>query len=131
MTIQHHHEMTDAEITEIRMRTDAFIATLREAISEAVADLDPHSPCIDEARAGLRRIAATLDDVPYATFANIANIDEAMKRRTGNSVMRVLELQLRAVGCGPELDYPDAAALLAVFQPVIDTALELKRRKVN
>ena len=54
-----------------------------------------------------------------------------MMKRTGSGVMRVLELQLRAVGCGPELDYPDAAALLAVFQPVIDTVLELKRRKIN
>ena len=129
MTMQ--HEMTDAEVAAIQVRTDRFVETLREAISETIGDLDPNSLCIDEARAGLKRIAATLDDVPYATFANIANIDEAMMKRTGSGVMRVLELQLRAVGCGPELDYPDAAALLAVFQPVIDTVLELKRRKIN
>lgn len=126
MTIQ--REMSDAEVTAIRVRTDAFIETLRETISETIGDLDPHSPCVDEARACLKRITDSLDAVPYVTFANMANIDAAMVKRTGSGVMRVLELQLRAVGCGPEMDYPDAAALLATFQPVIDA---VRKRKIN
>lgn len=120
--------MTDREITATVERTDAFIATLRTAVDEAEDSLDPHSPGIDEARAGLKRIAATLDDVPYVTFVNLATLDEAMTKRTGSGVMRVLELQLRVVGAGPELDYENAAALLAVFEPVIAAAL---KRKVN
>lgn len=126
MTIQRRHEMTDTEVREQISRADAFRERLRIAVDEAADGLDPASPCITEARSGLKRIADSLDAVPLVTFANLANIDLAMTKRTGSGVMRVLELQLRVVGAGPELDYPDAASLLAVFQPVIDTAL--KRR---
>ena len=119
--------MTDAEVTEQISRADAFRESLRAAVDEARADLDPHSACIDQARAGLARIAATLDQADNILIANLSNIDAAMKKH-GTGLMPVIEMHLRAVGCGPELDYESAVALLAVFQPVIDAVL---KRKVN
>ena len=44
------------------------------------------------------------------------------------ALMPIIELHLRAVGWGPELDYAHAATLLATFQPVIDAAL---KRRIN
>ena len=63
MTIQRRHEMTDAEVAAIqphrRLRRD-----LRTPIGEPMAISIRESPCIDEARSGLKRIADSLDAVP-------------------------------------------------------------------
>ena len=120
--------MTDAEITALRERTDAFIETLRAAIDEAAADLDPHSPCIDQARAGFKRIGDTLDAVPLVLFANLSNVDLAMKRRIGSGLSSIIATHLLAVGTGPTLDHADAAEFLSVFQPIIEMA---RKRRVN
>jgi hypothetical protein len=60
-------------------------------------------------------------------IANLSNIDFAMRKRD-TGMMHVVEMHLRVVGCGPELDYADATALLATFQPVIDAVL---KRRIN
>jgi hypothetical protein len=75
--------------------------------------------CADAQRRGLRRIADTLDAVPYVTFCNLANLNAA----THGALLEVIEVRLMCVGAGPTLDYPDAAALLATFRPLIDMAL--------
>ena len=53
--------MTDAEVATQIERANRFIADLRELV--AATAVDPASPCADETRAGLKRIAATLDAV--------------------------------------------------------------------
>jgi hypothetical protein len=90
--------------------------------------LDPHSPCAPEARAGLARIAATLDQVDYAILANIATLDLAMKNRVGSGLMPIIELHLLAVGGGPTLDYESATAFFAQFKPLVDLA---RKPKIN
>jgi hypothetical protein len=63
-------EMTDAEVADQIDRADRFIEQLRNAITATV--VDPASACADYQRRGLRRIADTLDAVPYVTFCNLA-----------------------------------------------------------
>jgi hypothetical protein len=63
-----------------------------------------------------------VDAVDYVTYANLANINEAMR----GGLLNVIEVYLLAVGAGPTLDYADAKAFLAEHQPLIDMAL--KRR---
>ena len=63
----------------------------------------------DAQRCGLRRIADTLDAVPFVTFCNLANINTAMR----GGLLDVIEVHLMCVGAGPTLDFADAAALLA------------------
>ena len=109
--------ITDAEVATQIERANRFIADLRELV--AATAVDPASPCADETRAGLERIAATLDAVPYVTMCNLANIDTAMR----GGLLEVIEVNLMAVGGGPTLDYADATAFLATFQPAIDMAL--------
>ena len=109
--------MTDAGIREQVERTDRFIEQLRDAI-DATA-VDPKSLCADERRCGLQRISATLDAVPYVTMANLATINEAMR----GGLLSVLEAHLMCVGGGPTLDFADATAFLATFQPAIDMVL--------
>lgn len=121
-------EMTDSEIKGQVERTDAFIASLRHAIDEAVADLDPHSPCIDQARAGLKRISATLDDVDYVLLANLSAIDAALTRRTGCGLLPIIEVHLMAVGSGPTLDHATATQFLSPFTDIVET---VRRRKIN
>ena len=62
------------------------------------------------------------DTVDYVTFSNLANLNAAMR----GGFMSVIEVRLMCVGAGPTLDFADAKAFLAGFQPVIDMAL--KRR---
>jgi alcohol dehydrogenase class IV len=38
-------------------------------------------------------------------------------------LMQIIEVHLLAVGGGPALDYADATAFLAAYQPAIDMAL--------
>jgi hypothetical protein len=106
-------EMTDAEVREQVERAERFIEQLRDAISATV--VDPASLCADYQRRGLERIASTLDAVPFVMWCNLANLDVAM----GGGIMSVIEVQLRAVGGGPTLDFADAAAFLAPFERVI------------
>jgi hypothetical protein len=113
--------MTDAEVATQIERANRFIADLRELV--AATAVDPASPCADETRAGLKRIAATLDAVPYVTMCNLANINTAMC----GGLLDVIEVSLMCVGGGPTLDYADAAAFLAAYQPAIDTALARRR----
>ena len=70
-------EMTDAEVADQIERADRFIEQLRDAINATV--VDPASLCADARRRGLRRIADTLDTVPYVTMCNIANLNTAMR----------------------------------------------------
>ena len=52
------------------------------------------------------------------TMCNLTNL-EAMR----GGLMGVIEVHLLAVGSGPTLDYVDATAFLAQFEPTIDVAL--------
>jgi hypothetical protein len=56
----------------------------------------------------------------------LAQLDEALKRRTGSSLISIIELHLRAVGSGPTLDYESAMEFLAQFEPL--SAMARKRR---
>jgi hypothetical protein len=109
--------MTDAEVAAQIERTNRFIADLREMIAATV--VDPDSLCADYQRRGLERIAATMDAVDYGTMCNLANINAAMR----GGLLEVIEVQLMCVGAGPTLDYVDATAFLAAYQPAIDMAL--------
>jgi hypothetical protein len=120
--------MTNAEARDLAERTDRFVEELRNAISEAVASVDPHSLCADAQRRGLRRIADTLHDVDPVTVANLANLNEALQYCTGTGLLAIIEGHLLAVGGGPTLDHPDATAFLATFQPMIDLA---RNRRIN
>ena len=65
--------MTDDEAR----RADRFIAVFREMIAATI--VDPSSPCANEKRGGLQRIAATVDQVDYVHFANLANLNAALR----------------------------------------------------
>ena len=110
-------EMTDDEVADQIERADRFIADFREMIAATV--VDPGSACADYQRRGLRRIADTLDAVPYVTFCNLSNLDTVMR----GGLMDLIELRLLCVGAGPTLDHAGAAEFLAAFQPMIDMAL--------
>lgn len=120
MTMMQQRELTDAEVKAKIVRIDRFRDALRDAISATMTDRE--SNCAEPARRGLRRIAETLDLVPDVTLHNLAVIDDA----TAGVVMAAVEVRLLAVGGGPTLDYADATAFLAMFEPMIDMAL--KRR---
>ena len=109
-------EMTDAQVAAQIERADSFREALRDAIHATV--VDPASLCADAQRRGLRRIADTLDAVPFVTFCNLANLNAAMR----GGLLDVIEVHLKCVGGDPTLDHADAAALLARFQPMIDMA---------
>ena len=109
--------MTDAEVRQQVERADSFREALRDAIHATI--VDPASLCADEQRRGLRRIADTLDAVPFVTFCNLANINTAMR----GGFVSVIEVHLLAVGAGPTLDFADAAAFLARFEAMIDVVL--------
>jgi hypothetical protein len=102
--------MIDARVAARVEQTDRFV--------EATA-VDPCGPCADVQRRALRRIADTLDAVPYATMCNIATLDAA----TAGLLLEVIELRLTYVGCFPTLDFVNAEAFFSAFQPVIDKAL--------
>jgi hypothetical protein len=110
-------EMTDAEVAAQIERTDRFIADFREMV--AATAVNPASLCADAQRRGLQRIAATVDQVDYAFFSNLANINAALH----GGLLDLIEVGLMCVGGGPTLDFHDAAAFLAEFQPKIDMAL--------
>jgi hypothetical protein len=110
-------EMTDAEVADQIDRADRFIEQLRDAIAATV--VDPVSPCADYKRRGLERIATTLDAVPFVTMCNLANLNTAMR----GLLLDLIEVRLMCVGAGPTLDFEDATAFLAGFQPMIDMAL--------
>jgi hypothetical protein len=109
--------MTDAEVRQQVDRADCFIAAFRELIASTI--VDPASPCEAACLRGLERIAATVDAVDYGTMCNLANINAAMR----GGLLEVIEVQLMCVGAGPTLDYADAMAFLAAYQPAIDMAL--------
>jgi hypothetical protein len=115
-------EMTDDQVAAQIERTDNFIAELRELI--ATTTTDPASPCADEHRRGLQRIAETLDAVDYVTFANLANINTALR----GGLLELLEVQLMIVGAGPSLDFADAAAFLAWLETVIE---KVRKRRLQ
>jgi hypothetical protein len=110
-------QMSDEEARQQVERTDALIAAFRELIASTI--VDPASPCEAACRRGLERVSATVDAVDYVTYANLANINEAMR----GGLMSVIEMHLMCVGGGPTLDFQDAAEFLAGFQPAIDAAL--------
>ena len=107
-------EMTDAEVADQMERTNRFFADFCELIAATI--VDPDSACTDEQRRGLQRIAATVDQVPYVTMCNLANLNAALR----GGVLDLIELRLRAVGVGPTLDYADAAEFFAGFEPLIE-----------
>ena len=88
-----------------------------EMIASTVVDLT--SPCEAACHRGLERIGATVDAVDYVTFANLANLNTALR----GGLLDLIEVQLKCVGGGPTLDFQDAADFLAGFQPAIDAAL--------
>ena len=85
----------------------------------AATVVDPASLCADEQRSELRRIADTLDAVPYVTMCNLSNLNTALR----GGLMDLIEVRLMCVGGGPTLDFQDAAAFLAGFKPMIEMAL--------
>ena len=112
--------MTNEEVRQQVERTDAFIAEFRALIAATV--VDPARLCAAETRSGLERIAATVDAVDYVTFANLANLNTALR----GALLSLIGVQLMCVGAGSALDFADAEGFLAGFQPLIDMAL--KRR---
>jgi hypothetical protein len=106
-------EMSNGEVAAQIARAVRFVARLHEAIT--ATDVDLASPCADDQRRGLERIAAALDAVPFVTKCNLANLDTAM----GGDVLDLIEVQLMAVGSGPTLDHADAAAFLETFASMI------------
>ena len=125
MTMQ-REMMTDAEIRDQLRRADRFRDELRAAISETVVDRENN--CADAQRRALARIAGTLDAVPLIVFANLANVDLALTRRTGCGLMPIIEVHLLAVGTGPTLDHLDAAAFLTPFTDIVE---KVRARKIN
>ena len=109
--------MSDEEVRQQVERTDAFIGAFRELIASTV--VDPASPCEAACRRGLERIAATVDAVDYVTYANLANLNTALR----GGLLDLIEVHLKCVGGGPSLDFEDAAEFLARFQPAIHAAL--------
>ena len=98
-------------------RADRFAASFHELVAAAI-------PTSEAQRLGLQRIAATVDQVPFLSWCNLSNLNAAMR----GGVLDLIEVQLMAVGAGPTLDYENAAAFLAVFDPVIDKA---RRRRLQ
>ena len=115
-------EMTDAEVADQMERTNRFIANFCELIAATI--VDPDSACTDEQRRGLQRIAATVDQVPYVTMCNLANLDRALR----GELLGLIEVKLLAVGGGPTLDYADAAEFLAGFETMIE---KVRRRRLQ
>jgi len=115
-------EMTDSEAREQVERADHFREALRDAIH--ATPVDPASLCADQHRRGLERIAGTLDAVDCVMMCNLANINTAMR----GWLLELVEVRLMCVGGGPTLDFADATAFLAAFQPMIDMA---RRRRLQ
>lgn len=115
-------ELTDAEVAAQVARTDCFIAEFRAMV--AATDVDPRSLCADEHRRGLARIAETIEAVPFVTWCNLANIDMALR----GGLLDLIEVRLMCVGGGPTLDFQNAAAFLAGFDPVIEQARRRMRQ---
>ena len=109
-------EMTDAEVRQQVDRADRFMADFREMVAATV--VDPASACADAKRRGLRRIAATVDQVPFLTWCNLSNLDAALR----GGLLDLVEVKLMCVGAGPTLDYANATAFFAEFQPLIEMA---------
>ena len=59
---------------------------------------------------------------PHQVESALANINAAMR----GGLMSLIEVKLMCVGGGATLDFADASAFLAPFEPMIDMAL--KRR---
>ena len=112
-------EMTDADQIE---RADRFIEHVRAAITATV--IDPASLCADDQRRGIRRIADTLDAVPFVTICNLANLNAAMR----GGLLDLIEVELLAVGAGPTLDFAPATAFLAGFETIIE---KVRRRRLQ
>ena len=91
--------MTDEEARQQVERTDRFIAEFRALIASTV--VDPASPCEAACRSGLDRLARTQDAVDYVTFANLANLNTALR----DGLLDLIEVQLKCVGGGPTLDF--------------------------
>jgi hypothetical protein len=115
-------EMTDAQVAAQIERTDRFIAEVRELI--AATTTDPASACADYHRSGIRRIAATIDQVPYVTFCNLANLNTALR----GELLGLIEVKLMCVGAGESLDFADASAFLAELEAMIET---VRRRRLQ
>ena len=77
-----------------------------------------------DAAASGAQVAATLDAVPLLTWCNLSNLDAALH----GGLLDLIEVNLRCVGGGPKLDYPDTAAFLAVFDGMIE---KVRRRRLQ
>jgi hypothetical protein len=108
--------MTDEEVRQQVERTDAFIAAFRELIASTV--VDPANSCEVACRRALERIGATVDAVDYVTFANLANVNAALR----GGLLSLIEVRLMYVNAGPLLEFVDANAVLAELSQVIDQA---------
>jgi len=103
--------MTDEQVRDQVERADRFTASFRELVAATI-------PTSEAQRLGVQRIVATVDQVPFLTWCNLSNLNAAMR----GGVLDLVEVHLMAVGAGPTLDYENAAAFLAVFDPMIDKA---------
>ncbi len=52
----------------------------------------------------------------FTTYCNLSNINDALR----GGLLDLIEVRLMCVGAGPTLDFADATAFLAAFQPMID-----------
>ena len=73
---------------------------------------------------GLERIAATVDQVDYVLFCNLANLNTALR----GGLLDLIDVHLLAVGGGPTLDFADATAFLARFEAVIE---QVRKRRLQ
>jgi hypothetical protein len=62
--------------------------------------------------------------VDYVTFANLANINAAMR----GLLLEMIEVHLMCVGAGPSLDFADATAFLAGFETIIE---KVRKRRLR
>ena len=63
-------------------------------------------------------IVQTIDAVDYVDLCNLATLNQAMH----GGLLDLLKVKLMRVGAGPTLDYDDASAFFADFQPMLDAS---------
>jgi hypothetical protein len=71
-----------------------------------------------------RRQSPRSEEVPYVTMCNLSNLEAALR----GGLPDLIELRLMCVGAGPTLDYADAVAFLAGFEPLIE---KVRRRRMQ
>jgi len=108
--------MTDAEAHEYVVRTEAFL----DGFFELLANTEPVN---QSAGRQLVVIAKTIDGVDYIKLCNLATLNDV----TQGALLQAIEMELKCIGAGPELDYADASAFFSELQSAIDAVLKRTR----